>query len=476
MQFNSLNFAYFFVMVYILYLAVGHKWQNRLLLVASYAFYSFWDWRFLSLILLSTFVNYYAGIKIETAASSFQRKKILFASISYNLIVLGFFKYFNFFAYNLRVLCWSFGWQISPVMLNIVLPVGISFYTFQAMSYPIDVYRNVIKPTRKLLDFAVFIAFFPQLVAGPIERAKNLLPQISGKRIVTFEKFYAGAWLIFWGLFKKIVIADNLAKLTLPVFQAENPVSGINLLIVIYMFAFQVYADFSGYSNMARGLAKVLGIELMVNFKTPFFASNLYDFWQRWHISLTTWIKEYLFYPLALARFFRKQLRAPVVVLLSWSIMGFWHGASWKFVLWGVYHALLLILYSKIRPHLKFFRPGNDPLKLIFKILGIIFVFNLFSIGIVFFAAESLPQVGGIFLSTFSGIVSGVPLNIYYLFLFLAASLPVMALESFQYKHNDELVIFSWPFYVRGVIYFGILYAIILFGDFSAQKYYYFQF
>ncbi|MGB2706007.1 MAG: MBOAT family O-acyltransferase [Candidatus Omnitrophota bacterium] len=478
MLFNSLQFALFFLIVYGLYLCLKHKWQNLLLLLASYVFYSFWDWRFLSLIILSTFFNYYLGLKINSASDRRKSKIFLVIAICLNLGMLGFFKYFNFFADNLQILLWGFGWRVSRVTLRIVLPLGISFYTFQAMSYPIDIYRRVIKPTRRFFNFALFIAFFPQLVAGPIERARNLIPQIANKRNITLDAFYGGCWLIFWGLFKKIVIADNLAKITDMAFgRGGSAFAGSAALIATYAFAFQVYADFSGYSNMARGLAKLLGFNLMVNFRVPFFSSNLYDFWQRWHISLTTWIKEYLYYPLALAKFFGRRLSAPIVVIITWAIMGLWHGAMWKFVLWGVYHGVILVIYSRIRPYLLLIG-GKEKnfLSGIWLTLKILLVFHLFSVGILFFAAETTPQVFEILHSIATGLFSPAYFNTYISTLFLLLALPVLFVEFFQYRKDDELALFKWPILARAAVYYVLLYLIIMYGDFSAQKYYYFQF
>ncbi|MDD5489021.1 MAG: MBOAT family protein, partial [Candidatus Omnitrophica bacterium] len=393
MVFNSLNFAVFFALVYVFYVFLERKWQNLLLLVASYVFYSFWDWRFLSLVLFSTCLNYYAGSRIFEASGEKHRKYLLTAAVVLNLSVLAYFKYANFFLDNLQNMLWALGWEVDGVTLSVILPLGISFYTFQAMSYPIDIYRKVIEPTRKFQDFALFIVFFPQLVAGPIERARNLLPQIENDRRICADDIYQGSWLIFWGLFKKIVIADNLKKFTYAAFTPTPAVSGSMALLAMYAFAFQVYADFSGYSNMARGIARLLGFNIMTNFRTPFFARNLYDFWQRWHISLTTWVKEYVFYPLALVRYRKWSIPAPIVILLTWSIMGLWHGAAWRFVLWGVYHGILLVLYNKVRPVLISIGERSKAFKKCGNTMSVLLVFNLFSVGILFFALGNVAQV-----------------------------------------------------------------------------------
>ena len=476
MLFNTLKFAIFFGAVYTLYRLLRHKGQNRLLLLASYVFYAFWDWRFLSLIVLSTLFNYYFGLKIDAASGQKKRKSFLVACVILNLGILGFFKYFNFFADNMAAFLGLFGYHPGWVTLNVILPLGISFYTFQAMSYTIDIYRGVIKPTRDLPDFALFIAFFPQLVAGPIERARNLIPQIQAERKISLDEFYYGSWLIFWGLFKKILVADNLAGITTRIFASPSDFYGGALLIATYAFAFQVYADFSGYSDMARGLAKVMGFNLMVNFRAPFFSTNLFDFWQRWHISLTTWIKEYVYYPLALARFRGRQLKAPLCIILTWAIMGFWHGAAWKFVLWGVYHGALLVIYSRIRPYLNRFRPNERFSSGVWDILKTLAVFHLFCIGIIFFAVETTPEVFTAIQRIIVDLASPYRLDMGMLAKLLVLIVPLIFMEYFQYKTDSETFIFTWPALVRGLFYFAILYSIILYGDFSAQKYYYFQF
>ncbi len=281
MLFNSFEFFIFFIVVYLLYLRLKLKAQNIFLLLASYLFYAAWDWRFLSLLWISTLVDFFCGRVIAVTAEHKKRREVLFFSIFMNLSILGFFKYFNFFIGSFYALIRQFGFSPHPLALNIILPVGISFYTFQTMSYTIDVYYGKIKPAKSLLNFALFVAFFPQLVAGPIERAKNLLPQIESARTVTLEKFYEGCFLIFWGLFLKVFVADNLSRLVDPVFSGSPPYDGAVVLGALYAFAFQIFCDFSGYSNIARGLAKCMGFEIMVNFNLPYFATNPSDFWKR---------------------------------------------------------------------------------------------------------------------------------------------------------------------------------------------------
>lgn len=476
MVFNSLKFALFFLSVYVFYLTIPRRWQNALLLLASYLFYAFWDWRFLSIIWLSTAVNFFAGRFIGGHEEEISRKRALVVCIVLNLAILGVFKYFNFFADGLQLFLWAIGIHAKRAVLDIVLPLGISFYTFQAMTYPIDIYRRVIAPTRAAGDFALFVAFFPNLIAGPIERAKNMLPQFAQERRITADGFVAGCWLIFWGLFKKIVVADNLASMTDMVFKQYVPVFGLNSLFAIFTFTFQIYADFSGYSDMARGLGKLMGFDIMRNFRNPFFAANIYDLWQRWHISLTTWIKEYIYYPLALAKFKGRQLAAPLVVMFTWALMGFWHGPDWKFVLWGLYHGVIIVIYNRMRPYLYWLRPRRGIARAAWAALGGVSVFTLFSLGLVFFAAESAGQAASVFRATafrlfdirsFSaGIVSYV----------LPLIAPVIIIESFQFARDDELIVFKWPMAVQAIAFFVIFYYIVFMGNFSAEQYYYFQF
>jgi alginate O-acetyltransferase complex protein AlgI len=476
MLFNSLHFAAFFTVTFVVYLALRHKWQNVFLLLASYIFYAFWDWRFLSLVLLSTAFNYYFGLAISSSDSGSGRKRLLILIIALNLVMLGLFKYFNFFAENLRLVIWALGFRVNMVTLDIILPLGISFYTFKAMSYPIDIYRKIMRPSKNIYDFALFIAFFPNMIAGPIDRARDFIPQITARRVVTLNKIYHGSWLFFWGLFKKIVIADNLARLTDVTLGRGVFLMGLSGLAASYIFAFQVYADFSGYSNMARGIAEMMGFELAINFRSPFFSKNIYQLWQRWHISLTRWVKEYIYYPLALAKFWGRKLAAPLVMMITWTIMGLWHGAAWKFVLWGSYHGVLLVIYSYMRPYLKRVKISSPALKRALEILKIFLVFNLFSVGLLFFAAETAGDVFLMLRNIVQGFFSPGSINIYIFWNLLILAMPVLAVEYFQYRKDDEFVVFRWPVLVRAGLYFAMLYGIIIYGDFSAQTYYYFQF
>ncbi len=298
MLFNSLTFALFFVVVYALYLVLRHKGQNRMLLAASCVFYGAWDWRFLFLMFVSITTDYLCGRAIARSREDAARKRYVAVGVCVNLGILGFFKYYNFFADNLCALLERVGFCGNLPVLNIILPVGISFYTFQSMSYLVDVYRREVRPVDSYWDYALFVSFFPQLVAGPIMRAKVLLPQILAPRVVTREKFADGGYLILLGLFQKVFVADNLGRFVDASFSSQAPYNGYLVLSTLYFFAFQIFCDFAGYSNIARGLGKCMGFEIMINFREPYFATNPREFWRRWHISLSTWLRDYLYIPL----------------------------------------------------------------------------------------------------------------------------------------------------------------------------------
>jgi len=388
MFFNSIEFLVFFLIVYGLYLLLPHRGQNVLLLISSYFFYGCWDWRFLGLILISTLVDFWAGMFIAGQETAAKRKAALMVSICMNLGLLGFFKYYNFFIESAYSLLSVFGTSSTAWRLDIVLPVGISFYTFQTMSYTIDVYRGEGRPIRNLLDFGVFVAFFPQLVAGPIERATNLLPQVSRPRRLTKEGFETGCWLIFWGLFKKMVIADNLAVVADRAFTAGSSPGALMVLVGLYAFAYQIYCDFSGYSDIARGLARLMGFELMVNFRNPYFAINPQDFWRRWHISLSTWLRDYLYIPLGGSK--KGARRTYINLALTMLLGGLWHGAAWTFVAWGAYQGFLLMVHRA-------FCGKYDQKRGVFSLVNcgkMMVMFHAACLGWLMFRASSLSQVG----------------------------------------------------------------------------------
>ncbi len=343
MLFNSIDYLLFLPIVFFLYWFIlkKHEQQNILILVASYLFYGWWDWRFLSLILLSTIIDFTIANNLEKTNKQRYRKYLLWLSLFFNLGMLGFFKYYNFFVEN-WVNTWnSIGVEMHKSSLNIILPVGISFYTFQTLSYTIDVYKKRIPATKNFIAFAGFVSFFPQLVAGPIERATNLLPQFFKNRAFNYEIAVSGMRLILWGLFKKVVIADNCALYVNEIFSNYQEESGLTLILGGVYFAFQIYGDFSGYSDIAIGTARLFGFNLMRNFNYPYFSRDIAEFWRRWHISLSTWFRDYLYIPLGGSRGTKmKQIRNVFAIFL---ISGFWHGANWTFVFWGGLNALLFL-------------------------------------------------------------------------------------------------------------------------------------
>ena len=344
MLFNSLDFAVFLPIVFILYWFITNynlRLQNALIVVASYIFYGWWDWRFLSLIIFSTLVDYSIGRRLKNEESHKNRKTLLSISIIVNLGFLGFFKYYNFFLDNFIVAFSFFGHEINANSLNIILPVGISFYTFQTLSYTIDVYKKKLEPTEDFIAFSAFVCFFPQLVAGPIERATNLLPQFYKKRAFEYDKAVDGMRQILWGLFKKVVIADNCAEYANLIFNNYQDYNGSTLLLGAIFFTFQIYGDFSGYSDIAIGTSRLFGFNLMQNFATPYFSRDIAEFWRRWHISLSTWFRDYLYIPLGGSRggTWIKVRNTFIIFLVS----GFWHGANWTFFVWGAINALYFL-------------------------------------------------------------------------------------------------------------------------------------
>ncbi len=475
MLFHTLRFAGFFVLFYAMYRLIPEgrlRLRNLLLLAASYLFYGFWDMRFLALLWVLTAVNYWAGLAIEAAPAS-RRKTPLVSAIAIDLGILACFKYFGFFTGAAAALL---GVSADALTIKLILPLGISFYTFQAMSYPLDVYRGRMKATRDPADFALFVAFFPTLVSGPIERARELIPQIQSPRPVSRSDFASGVWLCFLGLFKKILIADNLAKVTSVVFAAPSNMSGFQLLLGTYAFAWQIYADFSGYSDAARGLGKMMGFNLTQNFRQPFFSKDLFELWQKWHVSLTTWIKEYLFYPLALASWRGKSLSPSAVILVTWVLMGLWHGPAWRFAVWGVYHGVLLVAYNALRPALRRIRPSSGVAERLWSAAACIVTFHLFAAGLLFFAMPSVSAAAAVFARFFSGFDAALTVN-FPLFGFLfVLTIPLLIVEYGQFTGHDECPVFSWHPALRGTFYYACFYLTVLYGVFSARQYYYFQF
>ncbi len=406
MLFNSLDFAFFLPIVLFAYWFVTHKnlrLQNLLIVVASYVFYGWWDWRFLSLILFSTLVDYSVGVLLSKQESKTRRKLLLWTSIAVNLGFLGFFKYYNFFLDNFVSAFSFFGAEINANSLNIILPVGISFYTFQTLSYTIDVYKGRLEPTRDLIAFSAFVSFFPQLVAGPIERATNLLPQFYSQRHFNKNHAWDGLRQILWGLFKKVVIADNCAQYANEIFNNSGEQNGSTLALGAVLFAFQIYGDFSGYSDIAIGTARLFGFNLKQNFAFPYFSRDIAEFWRRWHISLSTWFRDYVYIPLGGSRgsTWMKVRNTFIIFIVS----GFWHGANWTFIIWGALNAvyfLPVLLTNNNRKHLDNIASGKF-LPSLKEVVFMLITFILTVIAWIFFRAENIHHAWEYFTTIFSG-------------------------------------------------------------------------
>lgn len=420
--------------------------------------------------MLSTLTDYAIGRSLGASEQTSTRKKLLVASVIVNLTVLGFFKYFDFFADSLVSTLGLVGFEPSVFTLKIILPVGISFYTFQTLGYSIDVYRRRIEPERNLVDYGLYVAFFPQLVAGPIERAGRLLPQIKKPRRISAEQVNAGIFLIVWGLFKKVVIADQLAITADKVFSGEVQGGAPTIIAGALAFAFQIYCDFSGYTDIARGVSKLLGFELMLNFKLPYLAKNPTDFWNRWHISLSTWIRDYLYIPLGGNR--RGRVRTFLFLMIAMTLAGLWHGAAWNFVIWGFYHGVLLVGYRLIgawnrMPLLT--EPGGA----IRSVFQISIMFMLVVIGWVIFRADSVEQLATM-LGRFSDPNWGISqFGIVARFVFV---LPLVAMQAFQYRSNDLNVALTMKPVYQGGLYAALILGILMFGVTDASTFIYFQF
>lgn len=395
MLFNSLSFAVFFPLVFIFYWALGkknYKIQNIFLLIASYYFYSCWDWRFVFLLAFSTALDYYSGIKIHETSNKRLKKIWLIISVSINLGFLGVFKYYNFFIESFAELLTSIGFQPHFQTLNIILPVGISFYTFHGLSYVFDIYNDKIKPTKNIVDYTLFVSFFPLLVAGPIERATHLLPQIKRAREFTYERAVNGMKQILWGLFKKMVIADNCAIYANEIFSSHETQSGSNLFLGAVFFAFQIYGDFSGYSDIALGTARMLGFDLLKNFNYPYFSRDIAEFWRRWHISLSSWFKDYLYIPLGGSKGGNwMRIRNTFIIFL---VSGFWHGANWTFIVWGGLNALFImpsIIMKTNRKNLEIVAKGR-----LFpnfrELFQMVITFILATVAWIFFRSETVED------------------------------------------------------------------------------------
>ncbi|MBS1594583.1 MAG: MBOAT family protein [Bacteroidetes bacterium] len=404
MLFNSFEFFIFLPIVFISYWYLLRRsllLQNMFLLGASYFFYGWWDWRFMFLLILSTMIDYGFGLLIYH--SERHKKFYLILSIINNLGILAFFKYYNFFAENFEHMANGLGCQVHPFILNIALPVGISFYTFHGMSYVFDIYRKIIKPERNFVNYAVFVSFFPLLVAGPIERATHLLPQIIRPRKFNYAQARDGMHLILWGLFKKVVISDQLSNFVNPMFDHYSSYSGSNLVLGTVYFAFQIYCDFSGYSDIAIGTAKLFGFELLTNFKFPYFSRDIAEFWRRWHISLSSWFRDYLYIPLGGSQHGRwLSIRNIFIIFL---VSGFWHGANWTFIVWGGIHAAMylpIFLGNRHRKHTTEVIASHSVLPALSEIPGVVLTFASACFAWIFFRSPDIQSAIGYIQHIFS--------------------------------------------------------------------------
>lgn len=395
MLFNSVSFAIFLPIVFIIYWLANRKnlqFQNFLLLAASYFFYACWDWRFLFLLIFSTALDYFTGLKIHEAQNKNAKKFWLWLSILINLGFLGVFKYYNFFAASFSEALSNFGLQANFWTLKVILPVGISFYTFHGLSYVIDIYKNRITPERNVVDYSLFVSFFPLLVAGPIERATHLLPQIKKRRNFDYANAVDGLRQILWGLFKKVVIADNCAEFANEIFNNSGDMSGSTLVLGALFFTFQIYGDFSGYSDIAIGTARLFGFDLLRNFAFPYFSRDIAEFWRRWHISLSTWFRDYLYIPLGGSQggTWMKVRNTFIIFIVS----GFWHGANWTFIAWGLLHAIYflpLLLTNRNRQNLGIVATGRN-LPTFKELVSILITFGLTAFAWIFFRADTISH------------------------------------------------------------------------------------
>lgn len=483
MLFNSAPFLVFFATVVALYFLCPARWRWALLLVASYYFYSQWGIKYALLIIVSTAIDYVAAAMMKGKKTKKERRPWLYASIAGNLALLFFFKYYDWFNANLTA---AAGTQILPFS-NVLLPVGISFYTLQSLGYTIDVYRGRIEPEEEIGIFATYVAYFPQLVAGPIERAKNLIPQLTTARRFDPRMAASGLKLMAWGMFKKVCIADRLAPYTQNIFEADpSTFSGPVYAVATILFCFQVYCDFSAYSDIAIGAAEVMGVRLMENFRRPFFARNIQDLWGRWHISLVGWLQDYIYQPLAHASRRASSLRRRLNVVIVFLITGLWHGADWKFVAWGGINGLFVATHAASLPLRRriLVAMAADRAPRLHALASVLFTFCLFCLGAVFFVAKDVDAAVGIYarLPTGWGDLSGVravllsegPMNLLLSIAGLAVLLIVDALQ--EWTHGVRAWLSTRSSWLRWSVYYGLILWILLFGVFEREEFVYFQF
>lgn len=478
MLFNSIEFAIFLPIVFILYWFAtnnNYKIQNGLLLVSSYFFYACWDWRFLFLLMFSTLLDFFTALKMQNASSKKIKKFWFWLSIIVNLGFLGVFKYYNFFAENFAEVISHFGLKVNPWTLSVILPVGISFYTFHGLSYVIDIYNDKIKAERSFIDYAVFVSFFPLLVAGPIERATHLLPQIKTSRTFDYTKAVDGMRQILWGLFKKIVIADNCAEFANNIFNHSSDYSGSTLLLGAIFFTFQIYGDFSGYSDIALGTARLFGMDLLRNFAFPYFSRDIAEFWRRWHISLSSWFKDYLYIPLGGSKGGTwLRIRNTFAIFL---VSGFWHGANWTFIAWGALNAvyfLPLLLTNKNRNNLETVAQGKL-LPSFNELISMIITFGLTVLAWIFFRANNIEHaisyISGIFSKSFFSFPDVFPKKL----IFIIAIFIFIEWLGREQLYAIENLGLRWGKMLRYMFYYAIIIALFWLGG-KEQQFIYFQF
>jgi len=482
MLFNSIDFAIFLPLVFILYWFVTDKnlkLQNFLIVAASYLFYGWWAWRFLSLILFSTIVDYTVGQKLKNEENQLKRRILLWTSILVNLGFLGFFKYYNFFLDNFITAFSFFGQEIQANSLNIILPVGISFYTFQTLSYTIDVYKRKLEPTKDFIAFSAFVSFFPQLVAGPIERATHLLPQFYTKRTFDYSKAVDGMRQILWGLFKKIVIADNCAEFANQIFNNSADMNGSTLVLGALFFTFQIYGDFSGYSDIAIGTSRLFGFDLMRNFNFPYFSRDIAEFWRRWHISLSTWFRDYLYIPLGGSRggTWMKVRNTFIIFIVS----GFWHGANWTFIVWGALNAIYflpLLLTNNNRNNLETVAQGKL-LPSLKEISFMLLTFGLTVFAWIFFRAENIGHAISYISEILSPSLFSIPkftgMRSALTTIILIIIFVLVEWKGREGQYAIERFGIKWKRPLRYAMYYAIIIAIFWFGG-KEQQFIYFQF
>jgi len=479
--FNSLSFAIFLPIVFVLYWMIKTKKnQNILLMLASYYFYACWDWRFLFLLAFSTFLDYYTGLKIENSQKKSSKKFWFWLSIGVNLGFLGFFKYYNFFAESFAELFAGFGFQVNPWILQIILPVGISFYTFHGLSYVIDIYKERIKAEKSWIDYTLFVSFFPLLVAGPIERATHLLPQIKKERSFNYTNAVDGLRQILWGLFKKMVVADNCAHYANIIFNDYHNYTGVTLIFGAVLFAFQIYGDFSGYSDIALGTARLFGFDLLRNFSYPYFSRDIAEFWRRWHISLSSWFRDYLYIPLGGSKGGNwMRIRNTFIIFI---VSGFWHGSNWTFIIWGFLNALFIlpsIVLKTNRNNLDIVAEGKlfPNIKEIFQL---ILTFSLATFAWIFFRSASVTDAFDYISRIFSTLGTGIG----YPYKLLNGDLKVLVficlMLIFEWFMREELHPLRKPFTTlptaaRWMTYFLLAILVLLFAGEQAE-FIYFQF